>query len=127
MACARDCPYCLLGIPATAKAEEIKAAYKPFALLHHPDRNPGDEVGAGERFRRYTAARDAVLEPDAATWKHKWTHLFASAPAASPAGSASATPRVRPQPQFTFERPEYSFARFGYEMGLAWGSRNRQK
>lgn len=42
--------YAILGVPNTAKADEIKAAYRKLAKKYHPDLNPGDKQ-AEERFK----------------------------------------------------------------------------
>ena len=39
-----------MGLPASAKAPEIKARYKELVKKHHPDANGGDR-GSEERFR----------------------------------------------------------------------------
>jgi molecular chaperone DnaJ len=47
--------YEVLGVPRTASEKEIKAAYRKLALLHHPDKNPGDK-GAEELFKQAAEA-----------------------------------------------------------------------
>lgn len=47
--------YATLGIEHTATTLEIKKAYRKLALVHHPDKNQGNEVSA-ERFKEITAA-----------------------------------------------------------------------
>jgi molecular chaperone DnaJ len=51
---ARD-HYDVLGVPRSSSPEEIKAAFKKLAALHHPDRNPNDP-SATDRFKEVTAA-----------------------------------------------------------------------
>lgn len=46
----------LLGVAASASAEEIKAAYRRLALTAHPDQG-----GSEERFIALKAARDVLL------------------------------------------------------------------
>jgi molecular chaperone DnaJ len=58
---ARD-HYEVLGVARQASAGEIKAAYRRLALLHHPDRNPGDK-DAEDRFKEISQAY-AVLGDD---------------------------------------------------------------
>jgi curved DNA-binding protein len=47
--------YAILGVPKTADAAELKAAYRKLAQQHHPDRNPDDKA-AEERFKEVSAA-----------------------------------------------------------------------
>jgi hypothetical protein len=46
----------LLGLPANATREEIKAAYYRLAKQHHPDR-----FGDAETFKRITAAYEKAI------------------------------------------------------------------
>ncbi len=40
--------YEVLGVGRDAENGELKSAYRKLALLHHPDRNPGNSRGRGE-------------------------------------------------------------------------------
>ena len=51
--------YSRLGIPVGAPAADVKAAFRKLALLHHPDRNPGD-AGAASRFHRIVESYNAI-------------------------------------------------------------------
>lgn len=53
-------PFAVLGLPPTATAVEIKAAYLKLAHLHHPDKS--DEPDAAARFRAAKDAFDAATE-----------------------------------------------------------------
>jgi len=55
--------YAILGVHETAKAEEIKRAYRRLALQYHPDRNPGDEK-AEERFKEVTEAYGVLIDEE---------------------------------------------------------------
>ncbi len=55
-------PYEALGVSRTATPEEIKAAFRKLAALHHPDRNPGDPT-AHERFKTINAAYQILSDP----------------------------------------------------------------
>jgi molecular chaperone DnaJ len=55
-------PYELLGVPRTASADEIKAAFRKAATQHHPDRNPNDPEAA-ERFKALNAAYQVLSDP----------------------------------------------------------------
>ncbi len=47
--------YSVLEVQVGAQEDEVKKAYRRLALLHHPDKNQGDE-GAKQRFQRVSAA-----------------------------------------------------------------------
>src|ERR1043166_2527027 len=53
--------YAVLGVPRTAKAEEIKKAYRKLARQHHPDVNPGDKA-AEEKFKELQEAFDILSD-----------------------------------------------------------------
>jgi molecular chaperone DnaJ len=53
--------YEILGIPRTARPEEIKKAYRQMALRHHPDRNPGNKE-AEERFKEAAEAYSVLID-----------------------------------------------------------------
>ena len=52
-------PYEILGVPRHADDEEIRAAYRRAAKVHHPDVNAGDKV-AEESFRHVHAAYEQI-------------------------------------------------------------------
>lgn len=53
----------ILGVERGASPEEIQKAYRRAAMLHHPDRNLGDE-GAAERFRQCKDAFEELSSPE---------------------------------------------------------------
>lgn len=55
--------YALLGIPRTAAAGEVRAAYRRLALRHHPDRNPGDKE-AERRFKEISEAYHVLSDEE---------------------------------------------------------------
>lgn len=55
--------YGVLGVPPTADAEELKAAYRTLSLQFHPDRNPGFIEAAAERMKAITAAYQVLADP----------------------------------------------------------------
>src|SRR5688500_4613450 len=54
--------YDVLGIGRTASPDEIKRAFRKYALECHPDRNPGD-AAAEARFKELSEAY-AILSDD---------------------------------------------------------------
>lgn len=57
-------PYSVLGLPQTATADEVKAAYRKLAKKYHPDLNPGDKE-AEKKMQEVNEAYDAIVN-------HKW-------------------------------------------------------
>jgi curved DNA-binding protein CbpA len=55
-------PYLVLGVARTATGDEIRAAFRRLAALHHPDRNP-DDAGAVDRFKAVNAAHQVIGDP----------------------------------------------------------------
>jgi molecular chaperone DnaJ len=54
--------YAILGVPRSAKAPEVKKAYRRMARKNHPDVNPGDK-SAEERFKKIQEAYDVLSDP----------------------------------------------------------------
>lgn len=54
--------YEVLGVQRTSTEQEIKAAYRKLALQFHPDRNPDDPDGAGEKFKEVTEAYSVLMD-----------------------------------------------------------------
>ncbi len=55
--------YAVLGVPADASQDGIKAAYRSLARQYHPDANSGS-AEAEERFKKITVAYEALSDPD---------------------------------------------------------------
>jgi len=53
--------YKILGVERSARAEEIRKAYRKLALKYHPDRNPGDK-SAEERFKDINEAYQVLSD-----------------------------------------------------------------
>ena len=56
--------YDILGLPRTASASEIKAAYRKLALTWHPDRHQGaDKTEAERKFKEINEAYQVLSDP----------------------------------------------------------------
>jgi len=54
--------YKLLGVPRSAKADDIKKAYRKLARQHHPDVNPGNS-NSEDRFKEISEAFEVLSDP----------------------------------------------------------------
>ena len=55
--------YQILGVPRNAAQEQIKKAYRKLAMQYHPDRNPGKEKWANEKFKEINEAFGVLGDP----------------------------------------------------------------
>ena len=56
--------YEILGVQKNATKEQIKKAYRNLAMKHHPDRNPGKEQWANEKFKEINEAFSVLGDPE---------------------------------------------------------------
>jgi len=56
--------YKILSVPRSASEEEIKKAYRKMAMQYHPDRNPGKETWANEKFKEINEAYGVLGDPE---------------------------------------------------------------
>lgn len=54
--------YKILGVTKDADEKDIKKAYRKLAVIHHPDKNPGDEQ-AEARFKDVAEAYETLMDP----------------------------------------------------------------
>ena len=54
--------YKILGVERNASEDDIKKAYRKFAMKYHPDRNPGDKK-AEETFKKGSEAYEVLSDP----------------------------------------------------------------
>ena len=55
--------YGILGVLRNASDAEIKKAYRKLAMQYHPDRNPGKEKWANEKFKEINEAYGVLGDP----------------------------------------------------------------
>jgi curved DNA-binding protein len=55
--------YQILGVPRNATEEEIKKTYRKLAMQYHPDRNPGKEKWANDKFKEINEAFSVLGDP----------------------------------------------------------------
>jgi curved DNA-binding protein len=56
--------YQILGVSRDATSEQIKKAYRKLAMQYHPDRNPGKEQWANEKFKEINEAFSVLGDPE---------------------------------------------------------------
>src|SRR5580700_10692115 len=69
---ARD-HYEVLGVDRNASADEIKAAFRKLAILHHPDRNP-DDPQAALRFKEINGSYQVLSDPQRRAMYDRFGH-----------------------------------------------------
>ena len=55
--------YGILGVSRNASDTEIKKAYRKLAMQYHPDRNPGKEKWANDKFKEINEAYGVLGDP----------------------------------------------------------------
>jgi curved DNA-binding protein len=56
--------YSVLGVSRNATDTDIKKAYRKLAMQYHPDRNPGKEKWANEKFKEINEAYGVLGDPE---------------------------------------------------------------
>jgi molecular chaperone DnaJ len=84
--------YQVLGVPDSAKPEEIKKAYRRLAKQYHPDANPNN-AQAAERFKEISEAHSILSDPDKRKHYDQMRRLGAFDGGGFRRGGAGASPR----------------------------------
>ena len=56
--------YKIMGVPKNATQGQVKKAYRKLAMQYHPDRNPGKEKEANEKFKGINEAFSVLGDPE---------------------------------------------------------------
>jgi DnaJ family protein C protein 7 len=72
--------YKILNVPKDADDNAIKKAYRKLAIVHHPDKNPGDEQ-AEARFKDISEAYETLSDPQ---YVFFWLALVLPSPGTNP-------------------------------------------
>lgn len=56
--------YKILGVERNATEQDIKKAYRKMAMKYHPDRNPGNEKWANDKFKEVNEAFGVLGDPE---------------------------------------------------------------
>ncbi|KAI9808441.1 MAG: hypothetical protein M1827_007260 [Pycnora praestabilis] len=78
--------YADLELEPNADNNDVKKQFKKFALLYHPDRNPGKEADFAPKFQIIQSAHEVLCDPlerakyDAARIKSGYSSRFATTP-----------------------------------------------
>ncbi len=86
--------YSVLGVPRTAKPDEIQRAYRKLARKHHPDVNR--DPGAADRFKEIGEAYDTLSDPES---RARYDRFGADYRQYSGNGGRSGTGGARPGPR----------------------------
>jgi molecular chaperone DnaJ len=88
---AKQCYYETLGLGRSANKDEIKRAYRKWAMQYHPDRNPGDS-SAEVKFKEISEAYDVLKDEDKRAAYDRFGHAaFDGGPGPTGAGGFNFT------------------------------------
>jgi len=79
--------YDVLGLPRSASAEQIRAAYRRLAKKYHPD-VAGKDASASERFKEVQEAYEVLSDPQKRQQYDRFGHVFEHEGAAWPGAGA---------------------------------------
>jgi DnaJ-class molecular chaperone len=81
--------YELLGVTRNATPEDIKRAFRKLAMQYHPDRNPGREKWANEKFKQINESCEVLSDPDKRAAYDKDSHIWVQQQPYRPTQNAS--------------------------------------
>ena len=99
-------PYSVLGLPKTASADEVKAAYRKLAKKYHPDLNPGS-AEAERKMKEVNEAYDMIVN-------HKYDPNAAGSGGYSSGASYSSSSRGYADPFEGFDFGGFNFGGFNF-------------
>jgi len=94
--------YAELEIPPSASAEQVKAAYRRLALLHHPDKNPSGAAASAEKFNRISQAFSVLRDP-------KSRADYDESRSTGRRGHCATAPKLSRQSSFSFAKAQLLF------------------
>jgi curved DNA-binding protein len=103
--------YEVLGVPRSASAEELQAAYRRLARRYHPDVNK--DPGAEDRFKEVNEAYQVLSDPDTRARYDRFGPSFRQIPEGAERAGAGAGPRRGRQRVFVEEGPGPGFGDLG--------------
>ncbi|KAF2860811.1 TPR-like protein, partial [Piedraia hortae CBS 480.64] len=104
--------YKILGVGKNASKEEIKKAYRRLAVVHHPDKNPGD-AAAEERFKDLQEASETLLDEGRRARYDSGEDLMEGPAGMGGFGGGSAGAGVQVDPEVLFRMMNGGGFRFG--------------
>ncbi len=115
--------YKVLGIPKTAKQDDIKKAYRKLARKYHPDLNPKD-TDAKKNFQQINEANEVLSDPEKRKKYDKYGKDWQHADEFDRGNQQQSQSSAYREPNYSSSQTEPDFSEFFSSMfGGAGGSR----